>query len=80
MMKELATITSQPIVHMSGVVGDMQASAQLWVETMWIGPFFMFPHIQLDELTYHVKPSKLYQSSTVGQRAPSSRAVSTALQ
>jgi hypothetical protein len=33
-MKELATITPQPIVQMCWAVDDMEASAQQWVETM----------------------------------------------
>ena len=49
------------------VLADVEASAQQWVETMRAGPFFLFRHIQLDELTYRGKPSTLDQSSAVGQ-------------
>ena len=67
MMKELATITPQPIVRMCWVVDDMESSAQQWVETMGAGPFFLVPHFQLDELTYRGKPATLDQLSAVGQ-------------
>ena len=67
MTKELATITLQRFVQMCWVVGDMEASAQQWVETMGAEPFFLVPHIQLDEPTYRGKPATLDQSSAVGQ-------------
>ena len=56
-----------PIVQMCWVVDDMESAAQQWAATMGAGPFFLIPHMQLDELTYRGKPATLYQSSAVGQ-------------
>ena len=66
-MKGLETITPHPIVQMCWVVDDMEAVALQWVKTMGAGPFFLLPHIQLDDLTYRGKPATLDQSSAVGQ-------------
>ena len=66
-MKGLDAITPHPIVQMCWMVDDMEAAALQWVQTMGAGPFFLLPHIQLDELTYRGKPAKLDQSSAVGQ-------------
>jgi len=66
-MKGLETITPHPIVQMCWVVDDMEAAALQWVKTMGAGPFFLLPHIQLDNLTYRGKPAQLDQSSAVGQ-------------
>lgn len=80
-MKELATITPQPIVRMCWVVDDMEASAQQWVGAMRAGPFCLVSHIQLSGLTYRGKPAKLDQASSVGQRGTTaSRVEHAALQ
>ena len=50
-MKGIDAITPHPIVQMCWVVDDMEAAAVQWVKTMGAGPFFLLPHIQLDELT-----------------------------
>ena len=80
-MKGIETITPHPIVQMCWMVDDMETAAMQWVQTMGAGPFFLLPHIQLDELTYRGKPAKLDQSSAVGQwGADSSRIISATLQ
>ncbi len=66
-MKGLDAITPHPIVQMCWVVDDMETTALHWVKTMGAGPFFLLPHIQLDDLTYRGKPAQLDQSSAVGQ-------------
>jgi hypothetical protein len=66
-MQALTAISPHPIVQMCWVVADMEAAAMQWVKTMGAGPFFLLPHIQLDDLTYRGKPAKLDQSSAVGQ-------------
>jgi len=66
-MKGLDTITPHPIVQMCWVVDNMEAAAMQWVKTMGAGPFFLLPHIQLDELTYRGRSAQLDQSSAVGQ-------------
>jgi hypothetical protein len=67
MIEKIATVTPHPIVQMCWVVDDMEAAARQWVNLTGAGPFFLLPHIQLDELTYRGKPAKLDQSSAVGQ-------------
>ena len=67
MTKGINAITQRPIIQMCWVVDDMEAAAMQWVKTMGAGPFFLIPHIQLDELTYRGKPATLDQSSAVGQ-------------
>ena len=66
-MKGRETITPHPIVQMCWMVDDMEAAALQWVKTIGAGPFFLLPHIQLDDLTYRGKPGTLDQSSAVGQ-------------
>lgn len=67
MSDSIAAITPHPIVQICWVVDDMEAAALRWVKMMGAGPFFLLPHIQLDELTYRGKPATLDQSSAVGQ-------------
>jgi hypothetical protein len=67
MTMSIEAITPHPIVQMCWVVDDMEAAALQWVKTTGAGPFFLIPHIRLDELTYRGKPAALDQSSAVGQ-------------
>jgi glyoxalase/bleomycin resistance protein/dioxygenase superfamily protein len=67
MIEKIAKITPHPIVQVCWVVDDMEAAARQWVNLVGAGPFFLLPHIQLDELTYRGKPASLDQSSAVGQ-------------
>ncbi len=46
------------VMQSAWVVDDIESACMKWVETTGIGPFYIFPHLQL-EVNYRGKPSKL---------------------
>jgi hypothetical protein len=54
MIGTIEAIAAHPIVQMCWVVDDMESAALRWIETVGAGPFFLVPHIQLDDLTYRI--------------------------
>ncbi len=46
------------IMQCAWVVEDIETACMNWVETMGVGPFYIFPHLQLD-VNYRGEPAKI---------------------
>lgn len=54
-------ITPRPDRHVmqcAHVVSDIEDACMKWVKTTGIGPFFLIPHIELQEFTYRGRPGE----------------------
>ena len=47
-----------PVAQIAYVVPDLQDAIQHWVHTLGIGPWFLIPHIQYDELEFEGRPTR----------------------
>jgi hypothetical protein len=52
------------------VVDDVEASARAWAEQARIGPFFLLPHLSLEEPAYRGRPSSIDVSVAIAQVGP----------
>ncbi len=48
-----------PIMQLAYVPRDFDATLDFWIRRMGVGPFFTWDHIEVDQLTYRGRPSKL---------------------
>ena len=48
-----------PIMQIAFVPTDFDAALDYWLNTLGVGPFFMWEHIEVDHLEYRGAPSKL---------------------
>jgi hypothetical protein len=62
-----AGLARHPIVQICWVVPDIRKAVAQWTGALGAGPFFHARHIQLDDVTYRGQPSRLDQSSALGQ-------------
>lgn len=66
-MLGFGAVGARPIVQICWVVDSIEAAVPRWVETTGAGPFFLAAHIPFEDLTYRGRPSRLDQSSAIGQ-------------
>lgn len=53
--------------QMCWVVDDLEAAMRHWTETCGVGPFYVIPHVQAQQLTYRGKPAQLDFSGALAQ-------------
>lgn len=58
------------IIQNAWVVTDLEAAMARWTRDFGIGPFFTFPHVQLQNLKYHGQPASLDMSVAIAQAGP----------
>ncbi len=57
-IKALMQLRLPPIMQIAYLVEDLDAAMRHWAETLRVGPFFVFPHVDYVDATYMGEASK----------------------
>jgi hypothetical protein len=57
--------TFGPVMQNAFVVDDLDAAMDHWITRMGVGPFFVFQHIQFQEIIYRGRPTALDMTAAI---------------
>lgn len=69
-MQKPPLFMGRDVIQNAWVVTDLEAAMRGWTDLCGVGPFFTFPHVELQGLKYHGRPASLDMTVAIAQAGP----------